>query len=577
MQVLKKLFLQNKVGKKIFGQNVFNQNTFVIRTLIVLFAVVLFFLVGYPLLMLFLNSLGITVNGVDFTLRAYFRAFADQQTISALFNTLDLALGVVVMAGLVGGGLAWLVVRTNLPFKKLINRLVFLTHIIPSYIMAVAWIELLGHNGLIHNFFIDKLGYESFPLEIYSIKGVIFVMGLHLYPLVYMALRNALLKTDNSLEKAAIMSGAGRFRVLRTITLPLIKPSICSISLFVLARTISCFGVAAILALPVKKYVLTTYIYTALNSLDLKLATAISIILVLFSGGIFLVQGIVLNKRYYTFVNTNSNTVETISLGKYKKPLIILVVIFFLITLVLPLVIIIMSSLLKSWGLDFKLLNLSLLNYSQILFEEELTVRALRNSIFNGIIAATVAVVLGSIASYISHRAKFRGKGLLEFLASWPMAVPTTVMAVAAILAWINPPLKLYNTPWIIIVTYIAVCLPFVVRNVSGLIQNLDPELEKMARVSGASYLKTYWDITIPLIKPGLKTGWILSFLFALREIPISVMLYASGTETVGVLLFNLRSDTGGLEMVSAVAVIVITITIIGHVLISNYERIKWW
>jgi iron(III) transport system permease protein len=155
------------------------------------------------------------------------------------------------------------------------------------------------------------------------------------------------------------------------------------------------------------------------------------------------------------------------------------------------------------------------------------------------------------------------------------MAVPPTVMAVAAILAWINPPFKLYNTPWIIIITYIAVCLPLVVKNISGLLQNLDPELEKVARISGASYLKTFWDITIPLLKPGLKTGWILSFLFALREIPISVMLYAAGTETIGVLLFNLRSDTGGLELVSTVAVIVIFLTMLGHYLVNYSTQSK--
>lgn len=563
--VLKELCLQIKSKKDIF--------TF--KLPLIFLAILMMILVLYPLLMLFFNSLGITPNSVNLNLESYSDAFADPQTIKVIINTLYLAIGVTLMAAFLGGGLAWLVARTDIHFKKSISRLVFITHIIPSYIMAVAWIELLGHNGIIKNIFMGKFKISIFPFEIYSLTGVIFVMGLHLYPLFYMALLNALSKTDSSLEKAALVSGASKFKILRTITLPLIKPSIFSISLFVFTRTISCFGVAAILALPVRKYVLTTYIYTALNSLNLKLAAAISVMLILFSGGIFLVQSIILERKNYNFLKTNGSYPELISLDKYKKIITILVALFFLITVFLPLIVIFLASFLKAWGAGFTADNFTFSNYIKILLKEKLTVRAIKNSMFYGATAASFAVVLGAVAAYISNRAYFKAKGLIEILASWPMAVPPTVMAVAAILAWINPPFKLYNTPWIIIVTYIAVCLPLVVKNISGLLQNLDPELEKMARISGASYLKTFWDITIPLLKPGLKTGWILSFLFALREIPISVMLYAAGTETIGVLLFNLRSDTGGLELVSTVAVIVIFLTMLGHYLVNYSTQSK--
>ncbi len=561
MNALKKLYLQNKLNQDIFNSNI----------PILFFIMLLTGLVVYPLLILFFNSFGISsLKSIEFDLAAYVKFFSAPQTVNAFINTVYLALGVVIMASLFGGGLAWLVTRTDFPFKKGITKLVLLTHIIPSYIMAIAWIELLGRNGVI-----KELGFSSIPINIYSLEGVIFVMSLHLYPLVYTALANALNKTDLSLEKAAFMSGASRFKILRTITFPLIKPSIFSINLFILAKTISCFGVAAILALPARKYVLTTYIYTALNSLDFKLATAISVILVLFSGAVFLLQNNILKRKNYTLLKTNTSCSELIALGRYKRPLTLLVGVFFLITVILPLLIIFLVSLLKCWGRGFKGTNFTFNNYIEILFKKDLTVRAIKNSVCYGMISATVAVIIGAIASCISNRSNFKAKGVVEFLASWPMAVPTTVMAIGAILAWINTPLKFYNTPWIIIITYIAVSLPLVVRNVSGLIQNIDIDLEKMARISGASYLRTYWDITIPLIKPGLKTGWILSFLFALREIPISVMLYASGTETIGVLLFNLRSDTGGLETISTVAVIVIVLTIVGQFLIDKFNKVK--
>lgn len=524
--------------------------------------IILAIFIVYPLIMLFLNSLGITVHSTSLSLMNYLKLFSEQQFLKALGNTLYLALGVTVLAILIGSALAWLATRSDLPGKRLINILVFLTFIIPSYIMAISWIELLGHNGLIKNLF-----------EIYSLEGVILVMTLHLYPLVYMTVSNALKNSDISIEEAALLDGAGRFRVLVSVTLPLILPSILSIGLFIFARTVACFGVAAVLALPARKYILTTYIYTALNSLNLSEATTISVILVLFTGFVFFFQNNILKKQDYTTISSASSRPKEISLGKSQKLVLGIVLIFFLITTILPLIVIVLTSLLKAWGLNYQISNFTLANYREILFGQGLTIRAFRNSISFGIFSATIALLLGSLATYLAHRSRFRGKRLIEFFASWPMAMPEIVMAVAAILAWINPPIKLYNTPWIIIVTYIAASLPFVVKNVSGLIQNIDPQLEEMAWVSGASFFKTFRQIIVPLIKPGLRTGWVLAFLFALREIPISVMLYANGTETIGVLLFNLRSDTGGLEMISALAVIVLVLTISGHLLIKSKLR----
>lgn len=524
--------------------------------------IILAILIIYPLIMLFLNSLGITVNSTSLSLMNYLKLFSEQQFLKALGNTLYLALGVTILTTLIGGSLAWLATRSDLPGKRLINTLVFLTFIVPSYIKAISWIELLGNNGLIKNLF-----------EIYSLEGVILVMTLHLYPLVYMTVSNALKNSDISIEEAALLDGAGRFRVLVSVTLPLILPSILSIGLFIFARTVACFGVAAVLALPARKYILTTYIYTALNSLNLSEATTISVILVLFTGVVFFFQNFILKKQDYTTISSASSRPKEISLGKSQKFVLGIVLIFFLITTILPLIVIVLTSLLKAWGLNYQISNFTLANYREILFGQGLTIRAFRNSISFGIFSATIAVFLGSLATYLAHRSRFRGKRLIEFFASWPMAMPEIVMAVAAILAWINPPLKLYNTPWIIIVTYIAASLPFVVKNVSGLIQNIDPQLEEMAWVSGASFFKTFRQIIVPLIKPGLRTGWVLAFLFALREIPISVMLYANGTETIGVLLFNLRSDTGGLEMISALAVIVLVLTISGHLLIKTKLR----
>lgn len=527
----------------------------------------------YPFIILILKSFGITTEGGIFTIEAYKKVFHDQQTFIAFKNTIYTSIGVTLMTTFIGGGLAWIVIRTDFPYKKFVQRIIFLAFTIPSYILAISWIELSGRNGYIHKILTLIFNITDYKSKAYSLSAVILVMTLHLYPLVFMALCNALKKTDNTLENAAIMSGASRFKAVMTITIPLIIPSIFSVGLLVFSRTLANFGVAAALALPAGKETLSTRIYSALSNLDLTLAVVLSIILVLFSGIVFLTNNILIMKKRFITVTATSSAPKVIKLGKWKKPLILIVVLFQTLTTMVPLATIFISSFLKKWGLNPTISNLTLNNYKKIFFGEELAGRAFKNSIFYGIVAASIAVIIGVIVSYIANSRKVKGGKFLEFIASMPMAFPNIVMALAAILAWSNPPAKLYGTKWIIIITYTALFLPLAIKNISGLIQNQDTSLESAARMCGASKLKAIKDITLPLLKSGMKSGWMVCFLIALREIPISLMLYSYGNETIGVLLFNLRSDSGGIEMTSAIAVIVILLSIGGRLILRHIEK----
>ncbi len=537
-----------------------------------LVALILILVVLYPLAVLLLYSLGVSVHSFDFSLVKYWDAFSDIKTIISIKNTLYIATGVTLMAGLLGGGLAWLISRTDLPGKRIFRVLIFLAFVIPSYILAVAWIELFGRNGFFNRImkewhFIDE------PINIYSLEGIIIIMAIHLFPLVFMSLSSALKMSDISLEKASRLAGAGRLRTLLSITVPLIMPSILSIGLLVFQQTMACFGVAAVIGLPSGKYILTTRIYSALNGLDLPMATASSGILLLCSGLVFILHNISLRKKRYIHVNSRSQTPELIPLGRWKIPVVSGVAGILTLTTLIPLGTLIFSSFLKKWGMELSLENFTLINYRAIFMEQATAVRAIRNSICFGAGAASIAAVLGATVVFISNKTRLKSRKAIEFAATWPLAVPGTVMAVAATLAWINPPFKLYATPWIIIITYVAACLPFAVRNVNGLMQEMDPVLENAARISGASRFQSYQDITLPVIMPGIRTGWIMSFLMALREIPISIMLYSVGSETIGVLMFNMRSDSGGLETISALAVLVILLTVIGNVLIEKFGK----
>ena len=523
--------------------------------------VLLAFLVAYPLLDLVLHSF---ISEGAFSLTHYARMLGERRNCTALGNSLYVGLGTTLLALVLGTGIAWLLVRTDLPLKRTIRTFVFLTLISPTYIGAIAWVQLLGHAGYINNFLVSVLHLKTPMIDIYTFEGVIFVMALHLYPLAFFVLANALSIVEPSLEEAAALSGASPFRAMRTVILPLLRPSFLSAAVLVFLRAISAFGVPAILALPSGHYVLTTRIYAALNSYDLGLATALSTLLLILCGLILASSERLLGRRRYTTTTASSTAPELTSLGRWRVPILTVLLLFFAFTTLLPLLTILSTSFLKAWGLPLSLKNFTLANYISILFKEQLTMRALANGFLFSGIAAGISTLLGLVVAYISTRTHFSGKGALNQLATFPLAVPGPVLAIALILAFMNRPFELYNTPWILIVGYIVAFMPLALRNVSGALRSLDPSLEEAACTSGASWPRVLKDVVFPLIKSGLLSGFILVFLFVLREIPLSVMLHTTGTETVGVLLFSLRTNGGGLEEVSALSVVVILLTLLG-------------
>jgi len=524
-------------------------------------------LVAYPASLVLLKALPWS-NYLDLA--------ADPLARRALLNTLYVGGAVTLLATLLGVVMAFLLTRTDLPLKGVLRALIFLAFITPAYIGAVAWIQLLGRSGYVTTLLVDAFDLSAPPIRLYSLEGLIAIMAIHLYPLVFLAASNALSITDPSLEDAAASSGATKLKVLTTITLPLILPSILSGAALVFIQAIACFGVAAVIALPTGHYVLTTRIYTALGHYDVRMACALSVVLVLLAGASIAVHNTLLRGRRYTIATAESRKPGLIKLGRWRLPIAAVLLLFLMATTVLPLATIVLTSFLKAWGLRPALGNLTLGNYAKMA-SEGLTARAMRNSLAFAAGGATVAALIGLVVSYISVRTRMPGRKALEFLATMPLAIPGPVLATAMILAWMNPPLRLYNTPWIILVAYVVAFTPYAVRNVSGVIKGMDPALEEMGWMSGASWARTMRDITVPLIGRGLWAGWILVFLMAFREIPISTMLYTQGTETVGVLLFALKSQAGGMEVVSAVAVTVVAITLIGQLLVEKLGMRRAW
>lgn len=530
---------------------------------------VLFFFILYPLGVLLFRAFFSAERGSHF----FIQILSQRNTWEALGNTLMLGAIATGIATVVGSSLAFLVVRTDFPAKKLIDIGAKFAFITPPYLIALAWLQLLGRGGYVSRILKILFGVSEYNVQYYSVWGAAVILSVHLFPLIYLALRNALTQIDPNMEKAALMSGATRWKSFVTVTLPFCIPALSASALLVFSRIIANFEVPALLCLPVQKDVLTTHIFSALNNLDLNGAVAHSFILVFISCTLFLSQNYFIKESYGVAESTPDLQKTVFKLGRKKWLISCLVFVCIGVICLFPVVTMLISSFLKRWGLPLRPEYFTLGNYKYLLIESHRAHRAFLNSLFYGALAAAGAGMISCIIALLEHLGKRKSSRVFEVIASWPIAFPNIVLALAAILAYNRSPFELYGTVWVIIVTYMVLFTPVMLKQTRPLIENHDSSLIAASRVCGATILRSFFTVTFPALVPGLKAGFMIGFLIAFREIPISLLLYSKGQESVGVLLFGMQSESYGLEMTSALAVLVIFFLIAGNLVIHCLKK----
>ena len=523
-------------------------------------------LVVYPLWQVFYRSF---LHQGLFSLHNYQKVFTNSTYYRALLNSVWTSVAAAVLCMVMGTIFAFLVVRTNLPYKKSLLTLIVLPYAIPSFFSAIAWIQLLGPQGYLTRFFLNLTGWETPPWNLYSPGGIVFVLTMHYFVLVFITVAGALERMDASLEEAARSSGANTDRIMREITLPLVLPAILAGGLLAFIGSIANFGIPALLGMRARFFVLTTSIYSALAIPDFALATALSGMLVMVAL-VFLIFQLWLQRGEgkYTVIAGKSVHPAELKLGSARTVIFLCASMFVFFVSIVPILSMFLTASLKYWGAPLVATSFTLDHFVYVL-NLETGKRAIFNSLILAAVAATVTMFIGTIISYMHVKTKLRGSRLLDLLATVPYAVPHTVIAIAVILAWSRPPVSLYGTLWIILAAYLAIYIPFAVRTTNSTLQQIHDSLEEAARVSGAGLFERLRDVILPLSRPGMIAGWILVFMPALRELTISILLYAHGTETIGVVVYNLQ-DAGYREVAAALACIVIILLIVGNLVIRR-------
>jgi len=539
---------------------------------------ILVVVVAVPVLIIFFNAFW--VNG-QFNLADTLKALREPDTYRALLNSLFIASGVTVMSTIIGTFFAWLVTRTDLPFKPAMRVLFLVPFMLPSFIGALAWKMLLSPRaGYINRFFMDVLGLDGPVFDIYTFTGIMAVETMYLFPFVFIQVCGALERMDPTLEESARISGASLFTITRKITIPLVRPSILSGALLIMLYSMAHFGTVAVLGIEAGIFNIPTLIYEKIHQSagsfnSIRTGTVLATVLVITAALIMFIQSKVLSRgRYQIIAGKSFRPVET-KLRALRMPMLVFCIAYIGFTIVLPTVTIFMVGGLKTYGLPFTAENLTLANYRYILFDWKLTRDAIWNSVTLGLAAALITMFAGVMISYVIVKMKVRGKGLLEFLGMLPFSVPGSVIALGVMLAWSGKfGINIYNTVWIILVAYIARYMAFSLKANSAALEQVHDSLVEAARASGAGMGQALRDIVLPLVRPGMFAAFFLIFLPALRELTVSVLLYGPTTRTIGVAIYTLNED-GETVYSAALAGIALMIIVTAQTLIGRFTRAR--
>ncbi len=527
----------------------------------------LIILVVMPLLFLLFGS----VKGEQgMSLDHFAEVFSGRLYLTPLKNSLILGAWTGLFSLIIGLILAWTVSRTDAPAKPFLQITATLSYLSPPFLTAIALTYLFSPNaGLINVFMRDVAGLPWLTFNIFSMPGLVLVTVMHTFPFVYLLASSALQSVDASYEEAAQILGASKLRTAFSITAPLVAPAILSGTLLSFVNAIALFGSQAIIGLPGRIVTLPTRIYALFDyPPEYGLASALSLVFVLITVTALYLQRSFLAKRSYVTLAGKGSRPQLIELGVFRWVLLGFGILIFVVAILGPYATLVAVSFSKSWGLDFWK-GLTFKNYIFILFEYNVTQRAIINSVLLAAVSATIAVMLGAVIGWIDLRTRIPGRKLLDYFSLIPLGLPGIVMAVALIQFWLAMPIALYGTLAILLLAYVGRYIPLGVRAANASLRQVDPSLEESAQILGANWTTTMREITLPLIRPGLFAGWLLVFVPVIQELSASILLFSSSSITLAVAVYNLY-ETGYTEPVAALSII--NMLIIGAAILLAYR-----
>ncbi|MHB8135409.1 MAG: ABC transporter permease [Anaerolineaceae bacterium] len=567
----------------------------------IIMLIVMFYMVIIPLYRMVVTTITVSESDLrvikdgtigDFTwyhwLRMLTSKIAKIMTYAPLLHSLTISFGATILALTIGGLMAWMVVRTDVPGKGIINMLATVPYIMPSWTIAMAWTVLFknqksgGTPGLLEFFSgaptPDWLAYGPFPIIISS--------ALHYYTFFFLFVSAALLSIDSSLEEAGELAGAGRWRIMRKITFPLVIPAIASGFIMTFSKTMGTFGGPNVLGVPVQYYTLSTMLRSNTGIGNYGDGFVLAIMLILFAMvTIMLNQKVVGTRKSFETIGGRGFMSQKVKLRNWKVLLTGIVVVFEFIIAVLPLTLLVYSTLMLRSG-DYSLSNFTLAHWigqgdikinsgePGVLLNPRIWKGAwnsIRLSLFTALFTAFFGVILGY--------AIVKGRGtriskLVEQMSFIPYVIPGIAFGAVYISMFTKPvgPIPaLYGTFALLVVVSVAKHIPYSARSgVSAMLQ-VSKELEEAAAIAGASPWVRFKRIIFPLTSTGFVSGFLLTFITTMRELSLIILLVTPSTAVLASMTMR-YIENGNEQQADAVIILLIVLVLIGNFMISRFR-----
>jgi len=524
------------------------------------FAIVALFLV-YPLFDIFRYSFLHKQTGA-LSLSNWAEFFSRKYYINAFLHSMFVALATTAFSLLLGIPLAFFTTRYKIRGSALLNTLAVLALLSPPFIGAYSWVTMLGRAGFLRQLILS-VGINLPP--IYGPGGIVLADTLQYYPFVSLMTAGALTTIDRSLEEVAENLGARGFRSFFTVTLPLVLPSLTGGALIVFMMSLSNFGTPMIiggnyLVLPTLAYNL----YTSEIAESPGMASTVSIILMLCASVVIVLQQWVSSRRKYASMLVNRPVVKRL---RGIKALLAHAICYLIVAAsTLPLAVVVFYSFRKTSGPVFKP-GFSLESYRMIFFDVPRTVT---NSFLYSLCSVVLIAAVGTLLGFVIARRKRLSVRILDPLLMIPYMVPGTVLGIGFIIAFNRKPLYLVGTGAIIVLTYFIRRLPYSVRSAASILKQIDPALEEAGINLGSPPGRTFRTVALPLMKAGIVSGAIMSWVTSMNELSASILLYVGRTITLPIKIYLSVLD-GYFGTASAMSTILLFVTGLALYLVNRW------
>lgn len=485
------------------------------------------------------------------TLRFYKELLSFSRYTTALWNSSVLGFTVAACAVLIAMPIAYGLARTQMPGKRIIGLLCIVPLMMPTFISSFAFILMFGRTGWVNQIF-ARIGIEEL-VSIHTPFGVGLVQVLFFFPYALLPMIAVFKAMDPALEEASYLLGARRLFSFLTTTMPLAAPGIWAGGLLVFIVSIEDFGTPMILSPRGYPLLIVEAYREMVGYFNWGGAAVIAVLLVLFSAFLLLVQRWMLRNNQSRTVTGKPNDRALVSNRRLCRGLFV----YSLAVLAIPLMAIYstaMQSFATSWGADLLPEGLTLENYRYVWAR---SAGAIVNSFLLGGAALAISIVLATIIPYLVVR---RGRTYLDYLGFLPLALPGTALAIALILTFNTPPLKITGTAFLLIMAYVIRRMPYALRATSASIRTISPDLEGAALVHGAPKFLSLFSVTFPLMLPGIIAGGMMVFLTSIREISATIMLSPESWKPMSLAIFEglLRGEFYTSSAISMILIIVV-------------------